>query len=859
VVSIDRKSKTVRVQPLSPETRSPEGEAFSFPYDKLLLAMGAAPWRPPIPGAAAGALPYVYTLRDLRDTDAIASRVAELEARAVTGGTAGQAVVLGAGFVGLEVVEALVRRGVAVTVVEARDHVLPAIDSDMTTALTNDLRSSGVSVVVGESASEIAAATFGAGPGGRTTTPLQVRLASGRVLPADMVLVATGVRPETSLATAAGIDLDAASRAISVNEHLQTSDEDIYAVGDAVAAPNFFNPSKRCWLPMGGPANRQARLAADHIVLADKADAYRGNVGTAIVRAFNTTVGVTGMTEQALARAGRGKDTYGVVAVTGYSHASYFPGAQPVTLKVVYDTESRKVLGAQASGGTEGVDKRLDVLATSILLGGTVDDLAHLELSYAPQFGSARDVLNTAGFAARNVSAGLVRPERSLAALPADRVILDVRDRTSSGLHPVRAPGGQTVVSLPHEELRAAVGSLDKDKSYTTVCSLGKLSYFGARTLSQLGFGDVTSLTGGIRMNEGPVPDAPAVAHPSEVASAASAAALAAARPHHLHSTTVSATPHAVASHATATVGALNVTVDACGLACPGPIAAMRKALPGLAPGGTLTALATDPGFFNDVKAFASTAGLSVDSLVRSKGIITAVLRNNGGAPASHAAAPAAPAASPLSPSPPPPPASVFGGADAQSLAAPPPAINTSNVAIVVFSGEMDKVLAALVIANGAIAMGGTANLFFTFWGLPALKRDGTFKDIEALGSAADSAGEGVVGDGTGPGEKKILLTRMMSAMLPSGPSHLPLSHMNYGGMGPQMMKAVMASKHLPTVPGLLHALLDAGPEVARITACTMSMDAMGVAAADLLHGVQLGGVADFIASAGKAHTTLFI
>lgn len=784
---------------------------MEVPYDKLLLSTGSSPIRPPIAGTNAG-LPNVFVMRNLQDADAMKARVDGLVTAAKAGKAgmgggkyAGHAVVLGAGFIGLEMVEMLVKRGLHVTLVEARDHVLPIMDPEMVTPLTNDLRLAGVQVMTEQRASEIARAAPG-------SERLVMQLSCGASLPADLVLLSTGVRPESGLAAAAGLELDPATKAILVDERLRTSDPDIYAVGDAVAAPSLLNPARKVWVPLGGPANRQARLAADSIALGDAADRYRGTLGTSIVRAFNSVAGMTGSSEQALQRAGA---DYGSVVVHGYNHASYYPGNEPITLKALYDKNTRKLLGGQACGGSDGVDKRLDVLATAISTGATVDDLAHLELSYAPPFGSARDVINSLGFAAQNMAQGLLLPlpERSLRDVPADRVVVDVRDSTSASIRPVSAllPEGVRSINIPMEQLRDAVSSLDKSKQYTAVCNLGKMSYFGGRVQQQAGL-QATSLLGGLSLASPPQANLPLeeAASTTETQTHGGAAAVPAA-----------AAPVAPASKV--------VEVDACGLACPGPIMALRKALP-LAPGDTLIARASDPGFMNDVRAFARNAGISVENVVREKGVITATLHAPGAAAAASASAAAGPVAS----------------APVAAALAP------NDLAIVVFSGDMDKVLAALVMANGAVAMGGKATLFFTFWGLPALRNDGSLKDLK-IADGAHAEGD-VVHPATGIA---ATMSSMFSKMLPKGPNSLPLSHFKFNGMGPAMMKKVMESKHLPSVTGLLREALESGQ--VRFVACTMSMDAMSIGPEELLPGVELGGVADFLASANGAKTTLFI
>lgn len=781
VTSIDRASKKVRVQPVD---GSP---AYELPYDKLILSPGASPIRPPIPGISG--LPNVFVLRTMQDTDAIKAQVDALAKKG------GHAVVLGAGFIGLELVENLHRRGLRVTLVEARDQILPQLDQEMTTAMTNDIRSSGVQVLLGARATEIKEKSPG-------SSALVVHLSSGVCFDAEMVLVSTGVRPESSLAAAAGLALDPASKAIVVDEHMRTSDPAVYACGDAVAAPSLLDPSARVWVPMGGPANRQARLAAEHIVLQDKADAYRGTLGTAIVRCFSSSSGVTGLTEAALKRLGK---PYESVLVHGVSHASYYPGAESLGVKVLFDPVSRRVLGGQVAGGSEGVDKRLDVLATLIASKGTVDDLAHLELSYAPPFGSARDVLNTAGFAALNAKQGLLKPAPlgtlTNGTLDPATVVLDVRDSTSSLLRPIAklmaengASGGNEVVNVPASDLRASLAKLDATKFYLTVCNQGKLSYFSSRILQQAGFEHVRSLPGGMTTAAPPIAN-------NEVTNTSEAKADN-GRPQNQKAAKI-------------------VDVDACGLACPGPIMALRKAITAAEPGTLLVVKASDPGFASDVKAFARTQNIEVVSVTRDKGVITAQLAMPGEGKQSAAAAASATA-------------TVSGPA-------------SNDVTIVLFSGEMDKVLAALVIANGAVAMGGRATIFTTFWGLSALKNDGSLPAVNPAAPAAE------VGSFSPPS----ILQKMMGMMLPSGSGSLPLSNMNFGGLGPVMMQKVMKDRHLPSVQSLFKEAVES--KKIRFVACSMSMDALGVAPSELLPGVEIGGVAEMLASSSTSKSTLFI
>ena len=794
------------------------------PYDKLLLATGAAPAAPPIPGLS---LPGVYNLRSVSDMDALGA--------ALDGLTAGAPVlVMGAGFVGLEVVEQLAHRGFAVTLVEARDHVLPNMDADMAGPLHTELRTRGVATALSTRVTRIEEVP-GAAPA------LRVSLSDGTTTRVCAVVSAAGVVPETGLAAGAGLTVDPRSRTLVVDEHLRTSDPDVYAVGDAVTTSSLVDGSKRVWVPLGGPANRQARWAVDHMLGAGAGavEPYRGTVGTAILRLFDVTAATTGASEAQLAGWGT---PFKRVIVTSPNHASYYPGSTPITLKVLYAPDSGRVLGAAATGG-DGVDKRMDVLSALILRGGTVYDLASYEPSYAPPFSAARDVLNVAGLLAQNIRDGLVRVVDALPAAAGD-LVLDVRDATTAATRPLVLPpgSGARVLNVPLSDLRASLPVVAAAAAgaahVTTVCVVGKSSYMAARILAGNGI-PAASLMGGVTFHTG-----------------LTAAPLAAAR-------TAAATPvPAVAAAAAAT--ARTHVVDACGLACPGPLMETRKAANALAPGDSVRVLASDPGFFTDVQAFARGSGLEVTTLTKAKGIITAELRkpldSTFATQLPHAAAAAPVAAA----------AAAAGGAGAGAVAAAPTpaapalAVNPYDTSIILFSSDYDRVLAALVIANGAVAMGGKATIFATFWGLSALRRAAKGEDPWTAEKAA--GGPAVYGDGDDSttlsvnGSHPLLLgavDRAMKAVLPAGVNALPLSHLNVAGLGQAAMRQVMASKQLPTLPSLMRSAHDSGK--VRFVACTMSMSALGVAPADLLPGVELGGVADFLGAAATSKNTLFL
>ena len=462
-IAIDRSGKRVQVRALA------AGTTEWLPYDKLLLAPGAVPLRPALPGIDDR---RIFTLRSLQDMDRI--KAAAMSAQRVT--------VIGAGFIGLEMAEQFVRLGKQVTLVELQDQVLPPLDPLMTRLMEDELRRHAIELILGDGIASFS---------GEST--LTCRLSSGREMVADLVVLSIGVRPDTALARDAGLELGSRGH-IHVNPFMQTSDPDIYAAGDAVEIKDLVSGEVMA-VPLGGPANRQGRLAADHMFRPAQTQPYTGALGTAIVRAFDVAAGLTGWSEKRLRAAGR---AFRTVTVNDNHHAGYFPGAKPILLKLLWEPETGRVLGAQATGFL-GVDKRLDVLATAITGGLTIDDLAQLELAYAPPFGAAKDIVNLAGFAACNARDGLVTPIDDLPDDPAVQV-LDNRPPALVQAYPlpqVRA------LNIPLAALRQRLDELDRNRPVVTVCALGKTAYFAARILAQNGF-QVSTLTGGIRAHFDP-------------------------------------------------------------------------------------------------------------------------------------------------------------------------------------------------------------------------------------------------------------------------------------------------------------------------------------------------------------------
>jgi len=461
VESIDRAAKTVCVRDLS------TGRQFVETYDKLILAMGAAPVRPPIPGID---LPGVVALRNLQDADQL-KRLARTSTRSV--------VLLGGGFINLELAENLVRLGIATTIVERSNQVLAPFDPEMTVPVADELRSRGVTLLLGQSAEGIESAPRG----------LTVRLTSGASLTADLVVVGVGVRPESALAVNAGLDVGARG-GIQVNEYLETSDPDIYAVGDVIEVEDAVT-CETTQVPLAGPANRQGRIAADNVF--GRRSVYRGTQGTAIVGVFNCTAAMTGASEKTLKRAGM---AYRKIYLHPSHHAGYFPGAEPMSLKLLFAPRTGDILGAQAVGG-EGVDKRIDILSMAIQAGMTVFDLEEAELAYAPQYGSAKDPVNMAGF----IASGILRgdhpqgdPEILVAgAARGEVLLLDVR--SVGEFEAGHIPGAR---SLPLEDLRSHLQDLPRDQLIACYCQVGQRGYLATRILVQQGL-QAVNFSGGYK------------------------------------------------------------------------------------------------------------------------------------------------------------------------------------------------------------------------------------------------------------------------------------------------------------------------------------------------------------------------
>ena len=464
VVAIDRQNKQVQVKNLE------SGEVYAEPYDTLVIATGSSPMRPAIPGIESERIQTLWTVPD-------ADRIRAM----VYGGNNKTAAVIGGGFIGLEMAENLHKAGLKVSIVEAAPQVMAPMDTEMAALLHENIRQSGVELYLGDGVSSFQESESG----------VKIALASGKQLEVDFVVLAIGVRPNSQLAKDAGLELNQRG-GIWVDAFLRTSDPSIYAVGDAIEVEDFIFKD-RTMVPLAGPANKQGRIAADNI--AGGHESYRGTQGTSVAKVFDLIAASTGANEKTLAKRGlvKGND-YESILITQNSHAGYYPGALPMTLKLLFAADGSKIFGAQIVG-FDGVDKRIDTLAVAIRLGAGVSALKELELAYAPPFSSAKDPVNMAGFVAENVLRGLMAFSHwDLQQEDADMTLLDVREEMELMVFSV--PGA---VHIPLGELRDRMQELDPEKEIVILCGIGVRAYNAARILMQNGFKKVKVYPGGSR------------------------------------------------------------------------------------------------------------------------------------------------------------------------------------------------------------------------------------------------------------------------------------------------------------------------------------------------------------------------
>ncbi|TDT72484.1 NADPH-dependent 2,4-dienoyl-CoA reductase/sulfur reductase-like enzyme [Hypnocyclicus thermotrophus] len=747
-IKIDTEKKVVILKNL--ET----SEEYEESYDKLLLSPGASPIKPPIKGI--NDVDNVYTLRNMNDMDDIIEGLKTREAK--------RAVVIGAGFIGVEVAENLKHKGLKVSIIEKANQILTPMDFDIAAQLHLHLKEQEVELYLNNGVTEFRK------NGDKTTVVLE----NGDFIDTDIVILSIGVRPEVKLVKEANLEIGETG-GIKVNEYMQTSNKDIYAVGDAIEV-NCFVSNKKILVPLAWPANRQGRLVADNM-LGLKQNKYIATMGTAIAKVFDMTAASTGLNEKTLKRYGI---KYRTLIVNKNDHAGYYPGSTPIVLKLVYNEETGTIYGAQGIG-YNGVDKRIDVIATAMKGGIKAWDLQDLELAYAPPFNSAKDPINFFGYIAENIKNGELKhiEWHELKDLDPDKsVLLDIRTKEENMLGTI--PGS---IHIDLNELRKNLDKLNKEKEYIVYCAIGVRGFLAYRILVQNGF-KARNLNGGYKFWY------PTTVEQSNIGIFKNDGT----------STGIDnyITENDGGMHVAHAEDAKSIEVDACGLQCPGPIMKTFKTIEELKDGDILSIKATDPGFKKDVVAWANKTGNRLLEVTSSKGIITAKIQKNT------------------------PKVENTTNAPAKTL---------DGQTIVVFSGDLDKVLASFIIANGAIAMGKKVSMFFTFWGLTALKKDGVKV-------------------------KKSGLAKMFDIMLPKHVGKLPISKMNMGGMGAEMIKLVMKKNNVDSVETLMKQFLDNG---GKIIACQMSMDLMGIKEEELIDGVEIGGVATYLGDSENANSNLFI
>lgn len=751
VVAVHPDEKTV-------EVRTSDGKTYTESYDKLLLSPGASPVRPPLPGIDNE---RIFTLRNVNDTDAIKSYLQQHSVK--------RAVIIGAGFIGLEMAENLQEAGAEVAVVEMAGQVMAPIDFSMASLVHEHLLQKGVRLYL-----EKAVASFE-----RTADGLDVIFKSGERLTADMVLLSIGVRPNTELATGAGIELGE-MRGIRVNDYLQTSDEHIYAVGDAI---EFRHPiTGKPWLNyLAGPANRQARIVADNMVFGNKLT-YEGAIGTSIAKVFDLTVAASGLPAKRLKQSGI---DYLSATIHPGSHAGYYPDALPMSIKITFSPADGKLLGAQIVG-YDGVDKRIDELSQVIKHNGTIYDLMALEQAYAPPFSSAKDPVAVAGYVAGNILSGKMQPLywRELQTADLSKVtLIDVRTPDEFALGALKG-----AINIPLDDMRERMKEISQDKPVYLYCGVGLRGYLASNILLQNGFKEVKNLIGGLKLYKAAtasLPEPKAFSNKQILHNAQNGNA------GNFHS----GNPHTVAASVLPSVRTLKV--DACGISCPGPIMKLKKNMEELADGERLEIIATDAGFPRDAEAWCQITGNRFVSVNSGAGKYEVVVEKN--TPQSC-------------------PTEVCR--------------EDKGKTFILFSDDLDKVLATFVLANGAVATGKKVTIFFTFWGLNAIKK-------------LDK-----------PVVKKDIWGKMFGMMLPSSSLKLKLSKMNMGGMGTKMMRYIMNKKNIDSLESLRTQAIQNGVE---FIACQMSMDVMGVKREELLDNVTIGGVATYMNRAEQANVNLFI
>lgn len=701
-------------------------------YDYLVLSPGAKPIIPNIEGINNK---NIFTLRNIADMDRIKSKLSEnIKSIAVIGG----------GFIGIECAENMKNLGIDTTLVEANSQILSNFDKEMANILENEIRDKGVNLILNDGVTRFET----------LDNSINVFLKSNTCVTVDAVILAIGVTPDTNFLHNSGIALGEKGH-ILVNSKLKTNYEDIYALGDSILVENYVT-RETSFIPLAGPANRQGRIVADNIFGKNKD--YIGSLGTSIIKVFDFSGATTGINEKLAKTLNL---DYEKIYLHPNNHATYYPNASQISIKVLYEKNSKEILGAQAIG-IDGVDKFIDTIATTLKFNGTIDDLAELELAYAPPYLSAKSPANMVGFIGQNIEENLftqIFVDELENFNPEHHFLIDVREEVECINNVLK-----NSINIPLTKLRNSLNSIPKDKEIWVYCAVGLRGYLACRFLSQNGY-NVKNIAGGIKTS-------------SLIFN---------------NSTKVENSKNSTLSNSS------NIEyIDLSGLSCPGPLVTIKEKIETLKNGECLKVKVSDSGFYNDIKSWCKVTNNTLLDIKKDNNSTFATIQKS----------------------------SISANKNENIIINE----NSESVTIVVFSGDLDKAIASFIIANGALALGKKVTMFFTFWGLSIIKK-------RTL-------------------SKNNILEKMFSFMLPKNSLSLPVSKMNFFGIGAKMIRYVMKSKDIMSLEELMNKSIENG---VNLIACSMSMDVMGISKDELLENIEYGGVGQYLGEAQNSNTNLFI
>lgn len=702
-------------------------------YDYLVLSPGAKPIIPNIEGVNNK---NIFTLRNIADMDRIKSKLSK---------NIKNIAVIGGGFIGVECAENIKNLGINTTLVEANSQILSNFDKEMANILENEIRVKGVNLILNDAVTKFET----------LDNSINVFLKSNTCVTVDAVILAIGVTPDTNFLYNSGITLGEKGH-ILVNSKLKTNYEDIYALGDSILVENYVT-RETSFIPLAGPANRQGRIVADNIFGKDKD--YIGSLGTSIIKVFDFSGATTGINEKLAKTLNL---DYEKIYLHPNNHATYYPNASQISIKVLYEKNSKEILGAQAIG-IDGIDKFIDTIATTLKFNGTIDDLAELELAYAPPYLSAKSPANMAGFIGQNIEENLftqIFVDELENFNPEYHFLIDVREEVECINNVLK-----NSINIPLTKLRNSLNSIPKNKEVWVYCAVGLRGYLACRFLSQNGY-NVKNIAGGIKTS----------------------------------SLIFNNSTKIVENSKNSTLPNFSNTeyVDLSGLSCPGPLVAIKEKIETLKNGECLKVKVSDNGFYNDIKSWCKVTNNTLLDIKKDNNSTFATIQKGN----------------------------VSTNKNENIIINE----NSESVTIVVFSGDLDKAIASFIIANGALALGKKVTMFFTFWGLSIIKK-------RTL-------------------SKNNILEKMFSFMLPKNSLSLPVSKMNFFGIGAKMIRYVMKSKDIMSLEELMNKSIENG---VNLIACSMSMEVMGISKDELLENIEYGGVGQYLGEAQNSNTNLFI